>query len=167
MRGQLIAPPQPAGLAGPPRDGLAYKRPIPGTMPLHQPLQRTVLIRAPRPLYPIDVFAAAAPRCRHHGIDNLPPHNSIDRSERERERTKERASRCSGVYRGAESQGLVTALAGRLVVRARPLPSSSGGLAGIQLAVNTRRPLAAPVIFLSFPDRRGGATPTHMAFGGV
>lgn len=51
---------------------------------------------------------------------------------------------------GAEGQGLVTGLTGRLVGNDRPLRSGSGGLVWIQLAMATRRPLAAPVSFVVF-----------------
>jgi hypothetical protein len=61
LRGQLVAPPQPARLARPPRDGAADQGPVARAVPGHQPLQRLVLLGAPRALDPVHV-----PARRHH-----------------------------------------------------------------------------------------------------
>ena len=57
LRGQLVAPSEPAGLAGAARDGLADQGPVPGPVLLHQLLQSLVLFWAPWALDPIHVLS--------------------------------------------------------------------------------------------------------------
>lgn len=59
LGGQLVAPPEPAGLAGPARDGLADQRPVPGPVFLHQLLQSLVLLRTPWAFDPVHVLSRA------------------------------------------------------------------------------------------------------------
>jgi len=57
LGGQLVAPAEPAGLAGAARDGLADEGPVPGPVFLHQLLQSLVLLRAPWAFDPVHVFS--------------------------------------------------------------------------------------------------------------
>lgn len=62
LRGELVAPPEPARLAGPTGYRLADQRPVTRTVLLYQPLQSVVLFGAPWTLYPIHIFSA---HCHH------------------------------------------------------------------------------------------------------
>lgn len=68
LRGELVAPPEPAGLAGPTGYRLADQRPVTGAVLLYQPLQSVVLFGTPWTLYPIHIFSA---HCHHKYQVNL------------------------------------------------------------------------------------------------
>jgi hypothetical protein len=67
LRRQLVAPPQAARLARPPRDGAADQGPVARAVPGHKALQRLVLLGAPRALDPVHVLAAAPAAASVHG----------------------------------------------------------------------------------------------------
>lgn len=54
LRRKLVAPPESARLARSPRDGLTYKRPIPGAVAVDEAAQQLVLFGTPRTFYPVD-----------------------------------------------------------------------------------------------------------------
>uniref|UniRef100_A0A7C9DF73 Uncharacterized protein n=1 Tax=Opuntia streptacantha TaxID=393608 RepID=A0A7C9DF73_OPUST len=56
LRGQLVAPPEPARLAGPTGNRLADQGPVPGAVFLDQAGQGLIFFGAPRTFYPIHFF---------------------------------------------------------------------------------------------------------------
>jgi hypothetical protein len=68
LRGELVAPPEAARLAGPPRDGLADEGPVARAVAANQTLQRVVLLGAPGALDPVYVLGASTSTRRHGSI---------------------------------------------------------------------------------------------------
>ncbi|CAH9131927.1 unnamed protein product [Cuscuta epithymum] len=65
LGGELVAPPQAAGLPGPAGDRFADERPVPGAVGLDEALQQLILFGAPRASDPILVLLR---RCHHRHL---------------------------------------------------------------------------------------------------